>query len=299
MNILITGITGFIGKNLCRALIDKGYCIFAIIRESSDISEFSDFKINFCKISNTYQVIPAYITDNKIEGVVHLATFYLAEHSFDDIEELIDSNITFPTYMVESCIGTSVKWIINVGTFWQHYNDEDYNPTNLYSATKEAFEDIIRYYKEISDIVFVTIELTDTYGKGDRRKKIFKLWDEYSQNGLTLKMSPGEQLIDMLHIDDVITGFKILIELLNGKDFKDYSNKKFALSSLKPIKLKNLAELYQNISGKMLNIEWGAREYRKREVMNPWCKFELVPGWKPSISLEEGIKLITDKENNA
>jgi len=42
-----------------------------------------------------------------------------------------------------------------------------------------------------------------------------------------------------------------------------------------------------------LNINWGAREHRFREVMNPYVG-ERLPGWKPKINLFEGIGLMLE-----
>jgi hypothetical protein len=44
------------------------------------------------------------------------------------------------------------------------------------------------------------------------------------------------------------------------------------------------------VSGRKLNIEWGGRPYRDREVMVPW-KGIPVPGWKAKVNVEEGIQL--------
>ena len=46
--------------------------------------------------------------------------------------------------------------------------------------------------------------------------------------------------------------------------------------------LKELAEIYSKATGKKLNINWGGREYRKREVMVPWKGKQLI-GLKPSV----------------
>ena len=39
-----------------------------------------------------------------------------------------------------------------------------------------------------------------------------------------------------------------------------------------------------------MNVIWGGRNYRKREVMLPWNKGEKLPKWNAKISLEEGLK---------
>jgi hypothetical protein len=40
-----------------------------------------------------------------------------------------------------------------------------------------------------------------------------------------------------------------------------------------------------------LNINFGGRPYREREVMIPWQNGKVVPGWKPYVSLEAGLNI--------
>ncbi|MCK9208788.1 MAG: hypothetical protein M0P66_16885, partial [Salinivirgaceae bacterium] len=71
-------------------------------------------------------------------------------------------------------------------------------------------------------------------------------------------------------------------EIKNGDCFAVKAEKRYAL--------KELAKLYEEVTGLKLNIEWGERPYRKREVMVPWEDGKIVPGWKPMFDLTESIK---------
>jgi nucleoside-diphosphate-sugar epimerase len=191
--------------------------------------------------------------------------------------------------MLDSAFRTNVSWFINPGTFWQHYRNKEYSPVNLYAATKQAFESVARYYMEISAINFVTLKLNDTYGPNDTRPKIFNLWKKIAETGASLEMSPGEQYMDIVHIDDVVDAYVRMMELLQEDNKKKFNGRVFAVSSGDLIKLKDLAVVFEKVTGKKLNILWGKKPYRKREVMAPWNKGEIVPGWKPKVSIEEGI----------
>ena len=100
-------------------------------------------------------------------------------------------------------------------------------------------------------------------------------------------MSPGEQKIDLIYITDIIAGFMHLAELLASNVELE---EEYVLTSGKQIPLKELAQLFCEVSGRNLNIEWGGRPYRDREVMVPW-KGMPVPGWKAEIDVCSGIKL--------
>jgi nucleoside-diphosphate-sugar epimerase len=285
MKLLVTGATGFIGKNLISVLKSK-YEIHVLERRSSNISEFEHV---FCFDDNIF-ALHTYLKENKIEGIVHLASLFLSAHKDADVKNLIDSNVYLGTALLEASQNTNIKWFLNTGTFWQHYacDSQDYNPVNLYAATKQAFIDMAKYYTETSGIKFVTLKICDTFGVNDTRPKIFNLWNKIAQTGEILAMSPGEQYLDILYINDVVDGFVHLVDLLNSNDKLETD---YALYAEKRYKLKDLANLYQTVTGKKLNIQWGERPYRAREVMEPWKAGNKLPGWKPKISIEEGLTL--------
>lgn len=294
MNILITGATGFIGKNLIKSL-EQVYNIFLLTRETTDLTCVGKYN-HFCFKDNIDE-LSVYIKDNKIDGVIHLASLYVSQHKTEQIKDLILSNIYLGTALIEASVQAGVDWFINTGTIWQNYiyDDEQYCPVNLYAASKQAFVDMAKFYTETYPIKFVTLKICDTYGPNDTRRKILTLFKEISITGESLDMSEGEQIMDILYIDDVIEGFKKLIELIkqpNSKTLKD----EYVLTSSRKFKLKELAEIFTKTTGRKLNINWGKREYRKREVMIPWEKGTILPDWEALYSLEDGIKIVMNNE---
>ncbi|MBR4903729.1 MAG: NAD-dependent epimerase/dehydratase family protein, partial [Selenomonadaceae bacterium] len=146
MKILMTGITGFIGHHLGERLVNDGHEVHAIVRPTSKIDELSDnlrrnVKFHVCDKDNTVlDIVTDLCADNSRPDLVyHLATNYLNAHKFEDIQGLIQSNITFGTELLEALVTNGVYNFVNVGTFAQHYEDADYSPVNLYAATKESF----------------------------------------------------------------------------------------------------------------------------------------------------------------
>lgn len=273
MKILISGATGFIGKHLVRRLVEENHIVHTIVRPCPEINS-----------------LIASMEKEKFDGIIHLASFFLAKHESKDIESLIDSNITLGTKLLEAATRSRVSWFINTGTFWQHYKNKNYNPVNLYAATKQAFEDVAKYYIETSNLNFVTLELSDTFGPEDTRPKIFNLWLKASKNKETLDMSPGKQTLDINYIDDVVGGYMQMIGLLSRDKKRSLRGKKFSLNSTKRYTLRELASVFEKVTKTKLNINWGKKEYRPREVMVPWNKGVKIPGWKPKISIEKGIR---------
>ncbi len=289
MNILMTGVTGFIGRHVAVRAVEEGHAVCAIVRNRAARYELAKIGVASFVDNGSMPDMMEYFAINEFDGVIHCASCFRAEHKPEDITDLIDSNVRFPAKLLESSVRNGVKWFINTGTFWQHYDNRDYSPVNLYAATKQAFESVAAYHSDVFGINFVTLTLTDTYGPDDGRPKIFTLWKRIAESGEMLEMSPGEQLIDIVHVGDVVDAYFRMVELLCGDSAGSFNGKSFAVSSGAPIRLKDLADIYARVTGYVLNIEWGKKTYRKREVMAPWNKGEVVPGWRPKISLEAGI----------
>ncbi|MDD3744181.1 MAG: NAD(P)-dependent oxidoreductase [Lentimicrobiaceae bacterium] len=296
MKIFITGATGFIGKHLVNRFVKEGFDI-TINLYGNETSPFKENVYIHRLTENKIEQDIKFFEKGKFDGIVHLASLYLTTHKPDETVKLIDSNVRFGIHVLESAAQSGVKWFINTGTFWQHYNNAKYSPVNLYAASKQAFESIAQYYWETNQIKFCTLKLSDTYGPDDTRPKIFNLWERINKTGETLDMSPGEQIIDISHVDDIVSAFALLAKHLSNGHPKVKNGQTFAVKADKRYTLKELAKVFENCTGKKLNINWGGRYYREREVMDPWKNGVCVPEWKPKVPIEEGILSIMKDES--
>ncbi len=289
MKILITGATGFIGKNLIKRLLSEKHDLWAIIRPSSKLEQI-DKKVKTYIFNDNVEDLIIFFNQEKFDGVIHLASLFLGQHTSKDIRGLIDSNILFATTILEVSVKTNTRWFINTGTFFQNYKNKKYSPVNLYSATKQAFEDIAKYYLDTTNINFVTIKLCDTFGPDDSRPKIFNLWSKISRTGEKFDMSPGKQIIDINFVENVIDGYMEMISLLSKDNKRKMNGQVFLIKSNQRMSLRKLALTFEKTLKCKLNINWGGREYRTREVMSPWKGDKSIPGWKPKITIEDGIR---------
>jgi len=289
MKLLVTGATGFIGGHLLNRFIRENYEFWTIVRPSTKVEPLEKRNIKFYIDDGSMEKLISFMKEEHFTGIVHLASKFLVQHNFNDIDNLLFSNILFPTRLLEASVQTNIDWFINTGTFWQHYENKKYSPLNLYAATKQAFEDVAQFYIETSSINFVTLKINDTFGPDDTRPKIFNLWLKISESGESLDMSPGEQIIEICYIENVIDAYMKLIEHLESKDARKYKRATFAIKVNERLSLKELAKIFEKTTGKQLNINWGGRSYRPREVMVPLKNGKKVPGWRQKISLKEGI----------
>lgn len=271
MKLIITGANGFIGKHLCRRLREEGWNFTCLIRAESSRVFFDENDIDVIQIGAGSVPLAELIKKENATGVVHLASHFVAEHQEKDIDPLVLSNVLFGTQVLDASVKAGIKWFLNTGTFWQHYNGATYDPVNLYAATKQALEDIGRYYANAHGLRFCTLKLCDTYGPNDTRNKIFNLWEKIAKSGETLDMSPGNQLIDIVHVDRVVDAYVRLIRALDAGIIGGNNCESYFVSSNKKITLNELAREYEESNRVKLNINWGGRTYRHREVMAPAC----------------------------
>ena len=287
---LLTGITGFIGRNLAKGLIDRGWEIHAIVREESNLGDLGNIKNN-CSFhihdGSTESMIDIH-KKLKIDVVFHLASLYLANHKVEEVSELIRSNIQFSTQLLEGMLEGGSKKIINVGSYAQHNDSEEFNPFNLYASTKEAFQNILYFYHLAHGLSCLTLKLYDTYGPGDTRGKLINLITDSILEGSDLKLSEGDQLINISHINDIVKHFLKAEEYLSS--LSEPSWEVFFVNG-ESFTVKGLVLKLEKIIGKEFQGQLGGRPYRKREIMSPVRPKNILP-WKDECSkttLREGI----------
>lgn len=292
MKILVSGATGFIGKNLVKRLIAEKHEVCILVRPSTKTEVAGLPVVRSYTFNGDVGALTSFMATEKFDGVMHLATLYLAEHKTDDISRLIDANIFLGTAILEAAVSSKTSWFINTGTFGQHYDNQRYLPLNLYAATKQAFEDVARHYVRATDLNYVTVEISNTFGPKDPRPNIFNKWLKSVVTGENLKISPSDQVLDTGYIDNVIDAYIQMISLLAKDGERRLKGKIFVISAKKRYTLKQMASIFERITGKKLNITW---DVPRKKAVKTWTKGKKVPGWKPRVTLEDGIKRIYEQ----
>ena len=289
MSVLVTGATGFIGRHLVNGLRREGVAVDILVRRESTRPLPEAWRDDVtCRVwDGSTNGLAAIVAAARPETVYHLASLFIAQHSPVDIEPLIRSNILFGTQLLEAMAAASVRHLVNLGSSWQHYQNQPYSPVCLYAATKQAFEAIMCFYVESGELRAVTLKLFDTYGSGDERPKLVPALIRASALGTLLEMSPGQQMVDFVHIDDVVEALLMAARRLAAGQGGEMDC--HAVTSGRAVSLRQFVEIFSQATGRPLNVVWGGRPYRPREVMELWRDGAPLPGWTPRISLEEGL----------
>jgi nucleoside-diphosphate-sugar epimerase len=291
---LITGATGFIGSHLMSHLVSNGWSVTALVRKSASPRGFAypgGVEVVFDDAADADgSMLSNELARVKPDVVFHLASLFLAAHTPADIPNLVESNVLFGTRLLDAMTRAGLTRFVNTGTAWQYYQDKMENPVNLYAATKSAFDSIVDYYHEAAGLSTITLKLYDTYGAHDPRAKLVHLLTKAAASGEHLAMSAGGQKIDLVHVDDVVRAFALAGERLLAAAKPLHES--FTVSSGDPLSLRELVGIFEKATGTKVNVGWGERPYREREVMIPFTKIVSIPGWAPKIKLEDGLRAV-------
>lgn len=290
---LVTGASGFLGGNLARTLADADVPVALVLRPSTtrSLAGLDDHpSVTVHEHDGTAAGLRAIVQRVEPQACFHLASLFLASHCPGDVDALVESNIRFGAQLVESLTLDATDCVlVDTGTSWQHFASGDaYRPVNLYAATKQAFQDLLAFYCDARGLRAITLQLFDTYGPGDARPKLLALLARHARSGEPLKMSSGEQLLDLVHVDDVTAAFLRAAELLQAPG-RDAGHVAYGVSSGAALSLRELVDLVGGVLGVPSPVELGALPYRDREVMVPWSPPQQLPGWSPQVPLREGL----------
>ena len=110
------------------------------------------------------------------------------------------------------------------------------------------------------------IYLYDTYGLNLKRQKFIDQIITSIINNQALYATPGEQVMNITSISDVVNGLVQSMKTLNSGAVIE----EFQIKSVETLTLIEIADQIQIGMNKILNIHWGAKPYRQREVFELW-----------------------------
>ncbi len=302
MRILITGATGYIGSRLAQHLANSGgYQVSALDTNSADFGSIKTVcPAVSCHriISSSYESIERAIRDARPDIVTHLAAATNITHQPEQVAAIIEANVLFGTLLVEAMVNNGIGALVNTGTFWEYMDATNiYRPLNLYASTKRAFQNILKYYQDDHGLRVVTLRLQGVYGPNDPRPKIFALFKKSIDASEPVALSPGEQIMDMVYIDDITSAFTKAIQYLYAD--KQADSIELSIGSGESHSLKQIATIYEECCGQSLNVTWGGRRYRDREVMLSVADIKPAQerlGWQAQYTLRKGIQKLVEEE---
>jgi nucleoside-diphosphate-sugar epimerase len=221
------------------------------------------------------------------ESLLHLASVNISQHRSEQIEELVRSNILLPALLFECFAEVGGSRIVNMGSAWQHFSGPDYDPVCLYAATKQSCEAFLTYYAAARNISSISLKLFHAYGPDDPRMRLLTILCRAALTGEPLPMSEGFQIVDYVHVDDVVDAIVCAdLRLQSGETWGAVS---YAIPSGRQLTVRELVQIVETVAGRRINAQWGELPYKNREIMKPVSAGAPLPGWTPEVTLELGI----------
>jgi len=294
-NVLVTGGTGFIGSHVVEALIHNEFNVILLKRTSSDIWRIKEHLGKIISYDIDKTELDTIFNKNKIDAVIHLATYYKKFHSYEDIEKMVYSNITFPTKLLDLCSKYNVKYFVNTGTFFEYditslpvKEEERKKPFNLYSSTKISFEDIIRFYSD--KLKVITLRIFSPYGEKDNEYKLIPTLIKKAVKNEEIHLSEGFQKLDFVYVKDIADAYIKALKSIEKID----NLEAFNIGTGFPYSIREAVSLIQEILDKELYVIWG-----KPAQDIPICYADITKAksllkWYPAYSLKEGLRRTID-----
>lgn len=276
--ILVTGSSGFIGRKLVSALQKNGHEIFVLLHSYSTLASK-----NVQEITIHNQTWEKEVLDFAPQFVFHLAGKSNYPNSSAEKEELWEANFRFGNKLVDVILKVPNVTFVNFTTSLAYKGNEQF-PYTYYALTKSCFYQTLAFFASQNKLSVFNLVLFNIYGKGDTTKRALNyIVDSLGQKEV-VAMSPGEQLLDFVHVDDVV---RLSLELLDEKPKNTIEN--IYVGTGKGTTLKETARLLESLSNKKTAIDFGGIPYRMEEKMENIAPIAHNRFWKASIVIADGF----------
>ena len=275
--ILVTGGAGFVGSHLCEHLaLDHSNEVYSLDNyftgsESNHIDNVIYIKGNTVDIANLVPFIP--------DMVYHLGEYSRVEQSFDDIGTVLRYN-TYGTFAVMEFVRKAGCKILYAGSSTKFGDGTLGRTASPYAWTKASNTELVVNYGNWFKVPYAITYFYNVYGKREiNNGKYATLIASFVEKMKAAKpltiVSPGTQMRNFTHIDDIIEGLVLI-----GKN--GYGDN-FGIGSDESLSILEVAKLFGG------EIEMLPERKGNRMSADVITAKTRALGWSPKCSLENYI----------
>ena len=282
MKVLVTGGAGFIGSHLCEKLADDGNEVISLDNystgsEKNHIDEVVYIKGETSNIDKLITFSP--------DIIYHLGEYSRVEQSFDDIEKVWSSNKDGIFAVLQFCRKTKAK-LIYAGSSTKFGDGGLGRSQSPYAWTKSSNTELVENYGNWFGIKYAITYFYNVYGGREistgKYATLIALFKEKYKNRKPLTVvSPGTQLRNFTHIDDIISG----LVLVGKKGLGD----NYGIGCSQSFSILDIAKMFGS------EIEFLPERKGNRMSASVVCDKTKSLGWEESYSIENYIHDIVNE----
>lgn len=285
-SILLTGAAGFVGSNIARRLHEQGYEAHSIDNLLFGNMKNVDFSKPFIK-TGFEELHEIFLSTFDI--LIHCATtniIYAMDHPVETFQNNATNTIKLFQKFKGKIIYTSTASVYGQADFFPTPEDAEIRTNNSYDQSKYIAELFLQQRGN-----YTTLRLSNVYGINQRPDNPFcgvigRLVDNILNDKPINVNGQGTQTRDYTFVDDVVDA------VIAAAVHKEALNTEINIATGIETSIMGLMEMISDYTGK--DPLYQQVESRKIDGIFRRCldikKAERLLGWKPNISLEEGIK---------
>jgi len=293
MRVLVTGAGGFIGSQVVRKVLQGGHSVLAVLRpgESSErlIDCLDSVSLFHCDLYDG-EALRRLVAETRPESVLHLA-WYVETGKYWQARENLDC-VRMSLSLAQALAETGCSRFVGAGTCAEY--DWDYGflseygtplrPRSLYGICKNATREILEGFCAQAGMGFAWTRFFLLYGPREPKERLIPYVVLTLLKGEVAKCTRGEQMRDFLYVEDAASAMWAVAK----SDLSGPVN----VGSGQPIKVRTLVETVAEHLQREENVVFGALPTDPQEpplVLADVQRLASVVGWKPSLTLEEGV----------
>ena len=297
-NILITGGSGFLGRNLVKKLKNKNVYIYDTAQPNYKCKFIKGSILNKSKINKKLKI-------HKIDTIIHLAASLGVSNTEKKPSEVIDINFIGTLNILNAIKNTKVKKFIFASSS-EVYGDNkkkmpenlELKPKSLYGHTKILGENLVKTYSGLFGFDYLIFRFFNVCGYGQREDFVIsKFFKDIKEKKEIIVYGSGIQKRSFCHVKDACNAIILTVN-------KKIKNQIFNIGNNKePISIRNLAILIRNNSKYKCKIKFipfkKTDRSKKREIYYrepDLRKIYSMTSYVPKINLIQIIKEYTDQQ---